>query len=150
MIAATSPYYPAFVGNVVPHPLFDGIIENMDGGKMYAAEIITIDLGEEKMIVDVSQPLTIKWAIGLSFGLLVSALGIAGGTYALVHSDINDVRSSLDTVRDGASSDVTTLRADMRSDFSRMDTKFDKVGDKLDRITEIVTETRLQQAKSNN
>lgn len=150
MIATTSPYYPTVVGNFVPHTLFDGIIENMDGSKMYAAERIIIDLGEEKMIIDVSQPLTIKWAIGLSVALLIGVGGIALGTYSLVHSDVNDVRASLDTVRDGASSDVSTLRSDMRTDFSRMDAKFDKVGDKLDKITDIVTETRLQQAKSNN
>lgn len=117
---------------------------------MYVVEAITVDLGEDKMILDVSQPLTIKWAIGLSLALLISALGIAGGTYALIHSDVNDVRASLDTVRDGASTDVNNLRSDMRTDFSRMDSKFDKVGDKLDRITEIVTDTRVQQAKSHN
>ncbi|WP_270735201.1 hypothetical protein [Leclercia adecarboxylata] len=150
MTAADSFAYPNFVGDYVPHPLFDGIIENIDGSKMYVVEAITVDLGEEKMILDVSQPLTIKWAIGLSLALLISALGIAGGTYALIHSDVNDVRASLDTVRDGASTDVNNLRSDMRTDFSRMDSKFDKVGDKLDRITEIVTDTRVQQAKSNN
>ena len=130
MTTAESFAYPNFIGDYVPHPLFDGIIENLDGSKMYAAETVSIYLGEAKMILDLSQPLTIKWAIGLSLALLVGALGIAGGTYALIHSDVNDVRSSLETVRDGASSDVNTLRSDMRTDFSRMDSKFDKVGDK--------------------
>ncbi|ELY2767159.1 hypothetical protein SMC44_002679 [Cronobacter malonaticus] len=150
MTTAESYAYPAFVGNFVPHPLFDGIIENIDGGRMYVAEVHTINLGEAKMIVDVSQPLTIKWAIGLSVALFVSTLGIAGGLYALVHSDVNDVRSSVDAVRDGASADVSTLRSDMRNDFARMDVKFDKVGDKLDKITDLVTETKIQQAKNSN
>ncbi len=102
------------------------------------------------MTINTAQPLTLGWAIGLSAALLVSALGIAAGTYALIHSDVNDVRAAVETVRDGSSSDVNSLRTDMRADYARMDDKFDKVGEKLDKITEIVTETRVHQAKLSN
>ncbi|EMF4678907.1 TPA: hypothetical protein N6303_000441 [Escherichia coli] len=127
-----------------------GIIENHNGNTMFVAEVVSIRNEEVEMTINTAQPLTLGWAIGLSAALLVSALGIAAGTYALIHSDVNDVRAAVETVRDGSSSDVNSLRTDMRADYARMDDKFDKVGEKLDKITEIVTETRVHQAKLSN
>lgn len=97
--------------------------------------------GESKvMAVPTSSPLTIGWAIGLTATLIVSALGIAGGTLAIVHSDINDVRSDVSSVRDGASDDNSALRRDMRQDFSA-------VNQKLDSITGMLTDMKVEQAK---
>lgn len=143
-------YFPNSVGPVKPHFIFGGIVENMDGNTMYVAEYVKIDTKEVEMILDTGQPLTLRWALILCGVMLAGAATIAGGFYAMVHSDVNDVRASVDTVRDGASSDVNLLRSEMKADNVRMYEKFDKVGDKLDRITDIVTETKIQQAKSKN
>lgn len=123
-------------------------IENHNGNAFFDAELVTIEIEEVDMSINTAQPLTLGWAIGLTSALFVSALAFAIGTYVFIHSDVNDLRTSVDSVRDGASSDVTSLRTDMRADFARMDAKFDKVGDKLDKITDIVTETKIQQSKN--
>lgn len=149
MSAFAIPNYDDFIEHPERRTSIGGIIENMDGRRMYAANVVSIEL-EVEMTINTSQPLTVGWAIGLSAGLVFSAVCIAAGTYTLLRGDVNDVRTSVDAVRDGASSDVTSLRADMRADFARMDTKFDKVGEKLDKITDIVTETKVQQAKNRN
>lgn len=147
MSAFAIPNYENFIEHPERRIPIGGIIENMDGSKMYAANFVSIEL-EVDMSINTSQPLTLGWAIGLASALFVSALVFSIGTYVFIHSDVNDVRSSVDSVRDGASSDVNSLRADMRSDFVRMDAKFDKVGDKLDKITDIVAETKIQQSKN--
>lgn len=113
-------------------------IENQNGNAFFDAELIAIVIEEVDMSINTAQPLTLGWAIGLCIAVIIGAGTIAGTTYALIHSDVNDVR-------DGASSDVSSLRADMRADYARMDAKFDKVGEKLDKITDIVTETKIQQ-----
>ncbi|MEI2684240.1 hypothetical protein [Erwinia aphidicola] len=112
--------------------LVTGIIENHNGNTMLVAETVTIDFEEVEMTINTAQPLTLGWAIGLCIAVVVGAGTIAGTTYALIHSDVNDVRSSVDSVRDGASSDVNSLRADMRADYTRMDSKLDAIALKLD------------------
>ncbi|WP_210461709.1 hypothetical protein [Pantoea ananatis] len=143
------PHYEEFFQHTEQRAICGGMIENMDGSRMYVADVIVIE-SEVKVAINTSQPLTVGWAIGLSVTLLVGAGLIGLTTYSLLRGDVNEVRSSLDTVRDGASSDVSSLRTDMRTDFSRMDAKFDKVSDKLDKITEIVTEVKIDQAKKRN
>ncbi|MFT4271191.1 MAG: hypothetical protein QM578_09285 [Pantoea sp.] len=100
--------------------------------------LITAD---EIMTVPTSSPLTVGWAIGLTASLIVAALAIAGGTFSLLHSDINDVRADISSVRDGASSDNQALREDMRQDFSQLNVK-------LDKMSTVLTDIRVDQAKS--
>lgn len=93
------------------------------------------------MPVPTTSPLTVGWAIGLTAALIVSALGIAGGTLAILHTDINDVRSEVSSVRDGASDDNQNLRNDMRQDLSQVNLK-------LDRITGMLTDIKVDQART--
>ena len=55
---------------------------------MFVAETVTIRIEEVDMTINTAQPLTLGWAIGLSAALFVSALGVAAGTYALIHSEL--------------------------------------------------------------
>lgn len=97
----------------------------------------------EKMPIPTSSPLTVGWAVGLTSALIVSALAIAGGTLAILHSDINDVRSEVSAVRDGAASDNQNLRSDMRQDSSQ-------INQKLDKMTTMLSDMRVEQAKGRN
>lgn len=102
-------------------------IENQDGSIMFVQEFVPMQTKEVAVTINTSQPLTVGWAIALSSALFVSALVFSIGTYTFIHSDVNDVRSSVDSVRDGASSDLSSLRNDMRSDFIRVDSKLDSM-----------------------
>lgn len=99
-----------------------------------------IEIGDESnMAAPTSSPLTVGWAIGLTATLIVSALTIAGGTLALLHADINDTRAEISAVRDSASADNKALRDDMRNDFNVSNQK-------LDKITSMLTEIKVEQA----
>ncbi len=93
------------------------------------------------MAVPASSPLTVGWAIGLTATLIVSALAIAGGTLAILHTDINDARAEISAVRDGASDDNKALRDDMRHDF-------DITNQKLDKMTSMLTDIKVDQANN--
>ncbi|MFK3932239.1 hypothetical protein ACI2JB_01400 [Pantoea agglomerans] len=96
---------------------------------------------ERASIMNLSGPITVGWAISLTVALILGACGIAGTTYWALHSDINEVRS-------GASDDISSLRGDMRADFSRLDSKFDKINDHLDKISNSINEVKIEQAKN--
>lgn len=143
MITATSPYYPAFVGNVVPHPLFDGIIENMDGGMMYAAEVITIDLGEAEMSNSNSYIDELLRALKITWPLLVVVIASSYGFFSLTQSRIDsqmaEVRAQIASDRKDASSDNATLRSDLNNGFNR-------VADKLDELNKTISSIQVEQA----
>ncbi|EKZ6454714.1 hypothetical protein RE060_002275 [Klebsiella pneumoniae] len=101
----------------------------------------SIKIGEKNMAVPASSPLTVGWAIGLTATLIVSALAIAGGTLAILHTDINDARAEISAVRDGASDDNKALRDDMRHDF-------DITNQKLDKMTSMLTDIKVDQANN--
>lgn len=143
MIAATSPYYPAFVGNVVPHPIFDGIIENMDGGMMYAAEVITLDLGEAEMSNSNSYIDELLRALKITWPLLVVVIASSYGFFSLTQSRIDsqmaEVRAQIASDRKDASSDNATLRSDLNNGFNR-------VADKIDELNKTISSIQVEQA----
>lgn len=110
MIATSPPLYPAFVGNVVPHKLFDGIIENIDGSKMYVAKFETIYLEEELVTTPekphIKVPLTFKSAMWLGIGFVGIALGGAWSMYT--HID-----NKLETYRSGTESKIESSRSSL-------------------------------------
>ncbi|EPS5595581.1 hypothetical protein [Cronobacter sakazakii] len=91
------------------------------------------------MPIEKDSPLTIRWAIGLCVATLLGALTIAGGTYALIHSDVNDVRADLTSTRDKSGDDVDSLRNEMNQGFTR-------VADKLDDINKTLLKIQVDQA----
>ncbi|HBS9937624.1 TPA: hypothetical protein MCL96_004753 [Klebsiella pneumoniae] len=101
--------------------------------EILAFQSIQFELGGI-MNSSLSGPLTLGWALSIATALFVSALGIAAGTYSLIHDDINDVRSDVNAVRDGASQDTSDLRKDMRQDYAQLGSKLDKMNDTLTSI----------------
>ncbi|MDV5192611.1 hypothetical protein QM100_09375 [Enterobacter asburiae] len=101
----------------------------------------TIVINEIKAIaMNTSAPLTLGWAFTIAVGILLGVLSIAGGTIALIHSDVNDVRADLKDVRGDASADTADLRKDMRQDFST-------INQKLDNMSVMLNDIRIEQAK---
>ncbi|MET3814537.1 hypothetical protein [Pantoea sp. UYEF8] len=126
-----------------------GILENHDGSHMLVAETVTIDLEEDIMPIEKDSPLTIRWAIGLCVATLLGALAIAGGTYALIHSDVNDVRSDLTSSRDKSGDDVDSLRGEMNQGFTRVADKLDDINKTLLKIQVDQATQRAKEEKSN-
>jgi len=134
--------YPVFVGDIVPHPLFDGIIENIDGGKMYVADFITIDLeGEEMSKKTYFQELAHGFKMTWPFLALVigSSYGFFYFTQARIDTQMAEVRTQISSDRKDASADNSALRSDVNSGFNR-------VSDKLDEINKTLSGIQIEQA----
>ncbi|MEF9677705.1 hypothetical protein QX227_16590, partial [Pectobacterium aroidearum] len=91
----------------------DGTLENRDGNIMYIADrVFDIDTLEEvDMTINTDRPLTIGWAIGLCTATVVSVILCAGGIYAFLQSDLNNVRSDISSLRTDARDDVKSTNA---------------------------------------
>lgn len=140
--------YPNFVGDVVPHQLFNGIIENIDGGKMYVADFITIDLeGEEMSKKTYLQELTHSFKMTWPFLTLVigSSYGFFYFTQGRIDTQMAEVRAQIASDRKDASADNAALRNDVNSGFNR-------VADKLEDINKTLSNVQIEQAvqKSKN
>lgn len=108
----------------------DDIIENQDGSSMFTTEFVTASQEEVSVDCHPNSPLTFGkglWLAGSTFIAVGIMVWIA---YAQVQTQISEVRS-----------EISTLRSDNREDFNRLN-------DKQDKVIEILTEIRIEQAKS--
>ncbi|WP_432323432.1 hypothetical protein [Yersinia enterocolitica] len=122
-------YFP-----IIPHQQ-DGksdIIENHDGNEMFVAKVLTIDLEEDQVKLHPNSPLTFGKGIGLAASTVIAVGLMLWAAYSQVQTQISEVRS-----------EVSILRSDNREDFNR-------ANDKLDKVTELLTDMRIDQAKRDN
>ncbi|MFV8798249.1 hypothetical protein ACNSPD_16875 [Yersinia enterocolitica] len=112
----------------------DDLLENHDGSTMFVASAGYFRTMEVLMPISSDKPLTVRWAISLCAITIATVLGVAGGTYALIHSDVNDVRSEVNSARDKNGSDSDSLRSDMNRGFERVSDKLDAVNRTLNTI----------------
>lgn len=164
MSAIGTHIYPSFVGNVVPHRMSDGTIENMDGSKMYVATFIRLGIKtkEESMPIDKDGPLTLRWAIGLCCVTFAAVALTGGGIYMAIRSDVSDLKAEVSTTRTESVSRVDVLRSDMTKGietvYSKIDSsskalelKIEKASDKtelqLDKINESIKSLRTESSR---
>ncbi|MEQ9828106.1 hypothetical protein ABRQ00_10960 [Pectobacterium aroidearum] len=113
MTAACFSGYDFYQSGPERFTLPDGTLENRDGNIMYIADrVFDIDTLEEvDMTINTDRPLTIGWAIGLCTATVVSVILCAGGIYAFLQSDLNNVRSDISSLRTDARDDVKSTNA---------------------------------------
>lgn len=147
MSTTHSYYYPAFVGNINPHRLLDGTIENVDGSKMYAANFETFDLEEEPMTTSekphIKVPLTFKAAMWLGIGFVGTALAGAWAMYT--HLD-----NKLETYRTGTETKIESSRTSLDNKIESSKITLDSKIDSLRTATDAHFEAARSEAKADN
>lgn len=105
------------------------IIENQDGSSMFTAEFVTVSQEEVSVNLHPNSPLTFGKGLGLAVSTFIAVGLMVWAAYSQVQTQISEVRT-----------EVSTLRSDNREDFNR-------ANDKQDKVIDLLTEMRLEQAK---
>lgn len=119
-----------------------GILENTQGDSDFVSEYAFFrpQVKESIMGIDFTKPPSLGAAIGLCITMLIGIAGIGGVFYSMTHTDVSELRAEIASARDSSGSDLSVLRSDTREDFG-------KVNDKLDKLTQVLSDMRVEQAK---
>lgn len=147
------PHYEEFFQHTEQRVICGGMIENMDGGRMYVAEIVKVEFEEELMT---KKPYVheLLHALKISWPFLVLIIGSVYSFFLLTQSRIDaqmaEVRAQMSEDRKSASDDNSALRksasednAALRKDMSQ---GFNRIADKLDEINKTLTNVQIDQA----
>lgn len=147
--------------------LQNGTVENHDGSTMFITEAITIEFEEEETVkLNPNSPLSFKGGLGIAGSTLLIVGVVLWAAYTNVQGQISEVRTEVSTLRsdnredfnsvrsevNSVRSEVNSVRSDMNQGFNRVNDKLDamssKTDEKIDKITNIINEMRMDQVKT--
>lgn len=136
--------YPNFIGTPAQHVLFGGMIENMDGSKMFVAKYEPIETKEDEVsnnnrtyLQELLHALKLSWPLLVL--IIISVFGFFQLTQSRIDAQMSEVRTQMASDRKAASDDNAALRSDINQGFNR-------VADKLDDTNKTLSKIQVDQA----